>query len=128
MMTPINPNYLCLRESTRNPDVIIRAVKWALITDDGVSHRVSTLAERFFISPRTLNRRLAIAGSSFRKITEIVRREKAEIYLRETDLKISEIARQLGYSDASNFSKAFKLWTGSTPRRYRASTVRGASG
>ena len=43
----------------------------------------------------------------------------AEEYIREGDYSLSQIAFLLGFSDQSNFSRAFKRWTGSTPGDYR---------
>ncbi|MGN5643411.1 helix-turn-helix domain-containing protein, partial [Burkholderia multivorans] len=40
-----------------------------------------------------------------------------------TGLTTEIIAERLGYSDAANFSHAFKRWTGKAPRQYRATSV-----
>uniref|UniRef100_UPI00260D01D3 helix-turn-helix domain-containing protein n=1 Tax=uncultured Alcanivorax sp. TaxID=191215 RepID=UPI00260D01D3 len=47
------------------------------------------------------------------------RYRQAQRLLEKPDLSISEVAYTLGYSDVANFSKAFKRWSGVTPKRYR---------
>lgn len=46
-------------------------------------------------------------------------REFAIHYLRDTDMRVGEIATLLGYGDPSNFGAAFRTWTGKSPRAYR---------
>jgi AraC-like DNA-binding protein len=41
--------------------------------------------------------------------------------LRDPARSIDEIAARLGYSDAANFTRAFRRWTGMTPRAFRRS-------
>lgn len=73
-------------------------------------------------SPRTLHRRLAEAGSGYHDILDDVRRRLAEEFLRNIGLSIEEIAARTGFSDASNFRKAFRKWTGELPAEYRRRT------
>jgi AraC-like DNA-binding protein len=80
---------------------------------------LARIAGRLSLSERGLRRRLATEGSSYRHILREVRETLARAYLRDTRLRAEEIAERLGYSDASNFSHAFKHWTGITPGAYR---------
>jgi AraC-like DNA-binding protein len=73
------------------------------------------MAERLAMSERTLRRRLADAGTSYQGVLDDVRRGLAEDYLRSTALSVQEIAELLGYSEATNFCRAFVKWTGATP-------------
>jgi AraC-like DNA-binding protein len=84
---------------------------------------LSRVAERLALSERGLRRRLTAENTSFRRILEEVRETLARAYLRDTRLQVEEIAERLGYSDAANFSHAFRRWTGSAPGRYRADTA-----
>ncbi|MDR2837111.1 MAG: AraC family transcriptional regulator [Azonexus sp.] len=77
------------------------------------------IAERLYQSPRTLHRRLAEEGSSFRAIKDALRRDLALARLSKTALPIAQIAADLGYADASAFYRAFVEWTGMAPARYR---------
>jgi len=70
-------------------------------------------------SPRTLNRRLARAGTGFRRLLEQVRREQATELLDDRTLTIASIAERLGYSDSANFSRAFRRWYGISPGHFR---------
>ena len=71
------------------------------------------------MSTRTLHRRLADGGTSFRELLEQTRASLAEGYLHQTDMPITEISYLLGFSDVASFSRAFKRWTGSTPKHFR---------
>ena len=57
-----------------------------------------------------------------RKFTEILlekRMERAVLLMKNTTLSVEEISAMLGYSNHSNFYKAFKDYYGTTPREYR---------
>jgi AraC-like DNA-binding protein len=80
---------------------------------------LETIAARLCSTPRTIQRKLAQEGTSFKDLVEDVRKNLALEYLRSTVLTMEEIALRLGYSDAPSFSHAFKRWTGSSPRESR---------
>ncbi|GAA4095282.1 AraC family transcriptional regulator [Zhongshania borealis] len=77
------------------------------------------VAKALFTSKRTLSRRLAREGSSYRAITEKVLSELAIRHLAEKGLSIDKIALMLGYSDAAAFRKAFHRWYEKSPSEYR---------
>lgn len=77
------------------------------------------LAREMHLSPRTLKRRLSADGSSYRMLLDESRRARAETMLRQEGPSIEEVAALLGYSDAANFTRAFRRWTGATPAAYR---------
>lgn len=79
--------------------------------------RIGTIAVKLGVSRRTLARRLAAEGLTFRKVLDNLRFELSKRYLREEDLPISEIAWLLGYRETSALNHAFKRWTGSAPKR-----------
>jgi AraC-like DNA-binding protein len=70
------------------------------------------------VSPRQLQRKLKEEGLTFQQITESVRLELALGMLRNRNLSINAIAYRLGYAEPSVFRRAFKKWTGSTPKEY----------
>jgi AraC-like DNA-binding protein len=80
---------------------------------------MAVVARRMNLSVRTLRRRLAQQNTSFRAVAQDVQRHLAAQYLRETTLAIADVAQLLGYFDTPTFSRAFKSWTGSTPRAFR---------
>jgi AraC-like DNA-binding protein len=69
--------------------------------------------------PQTLRRRLQEEGSSFHDIKLQVRRDRAIYLLGEESVSIERIAEAVGYTESSNFVRAFKEWTGMTPRQFR---------
>jgi AraC-like DNA-binding protein len=81
--------------------------------------RLETVARDLAVSPRTLQRRLAAAGSSFDALVDDAAREIAEKQLRESSLSLAEIAYLVGYSEPASFHRAFKRWTGTTPHAFR---------
>jgi AraC-like DNA-binding protein len=81
---------------------------------------IEAVARALATAPRTLQRRLAAAGSSFQSLVELTRREAAERYLAASALSIAEIGYLLGYSEAAAFHRAFKRWNGRTPHTFRA--------
>ena len=70
-------------------------------------------------SPRSLQRTLDRAGISYRDLTKRLELDRARVLLRDTDLRLREISQLLGYRDPSSFSRAFRHWTGVSPRDYR---------
>ena len=79
-----------------------------------------SIASRLAISPRTLRRRLADHGYSFQDAKNLARQNRAKYYLSHTSMPLSEIAYELGYSELSAFSRAFRGWVGETPQNYRS--------
>jgi AraC-like DNA-binding protein len=80
---------------------------------------IDTIAAKLGYSRQTLFRRLKAEGTTFAKLLDGLRREMAMHYL--DDKTINETAYLLGFSDPAAFSRAFKRWTGSSPRRMLAS-------
>ncbi|CAK3918053.1 helix-turn-helix domain-containing protein [Vibrio crassostreae] len=72
------------------------------------------------MTKRTLQRNLKSNGILFKLAKEQVRKSKAKQLLDETNLSVQEISWQLGYSDLSNFNRAFKGWVGTTAPSYRS--------
>lgn len=77
------------------------------------------VARRLGMSERTLHRRLADEGVSFREINQRARRDVAESLLSDGRNSLVEVAFLTGFSDQSAFQRAFKTWTGETPLSYR---------
>lgn len=77
------------------------------------------VADEMHMAPRTLRRRLSELGTSFHEIVEQLRRGLAVEYLVTTAQPVEDIAGQLGYSDPSNFGRAFRRWTGMSPTAWR---------
>ncbi len=80
-----------------------------------VSVTRTEIARRLGMSEKTLERRLGESGLSFSVVLQRTRESLADMFLKTPGMTIDEIARKLGYSDRSAFTKAYKRWTGHTP-------------
>lgn len=80
---------------------------------DGLAHRLG-------LGPRTLQRRLALHGTSYRALLDRAKLIRAMSLLRETDLSVTQIALALGYQESPNFTRAFKKMSKSTPTEFRS--------
>ena len=81
---------------------------------------IEEVSSSMLITSRTLRRQLAAEGASFRGLVDQVRREVATDLLAAGELTIEQVAAEVGYTEPSTFTHAFKRWTGMTPRTYRA--------
>ena len=78
------------------------------------------VARNLHRSVSSLQRALKAEGVTYKQILDETRRSLAEQYVRQRQYSLSEIAYLLGFSDQSNFSRAFKRWTGQRPTEFRA--------
>ena len=106
----------------------------ALIDETGLDHQVrmavserlsegvpslSDVAKALGMSGRTLQRRLSDLELSFQSLVDHARRDLSQKLLKETAYSLAEIAFLTGFSEQSGFTRAFKRWSGKTPRSYR---------
>jgi AraC-like DNA-binding protein len=80
---------------------------------------IEDIAGSLHISSRTLQRRLQDAGASFQRVLEEARHQLARYYLNNSVLELNEAAYLLGYEDANSFVRAFRVWEGIPPARWR---------
>lgn len=80
---------------------------------------LENIAMEMAMSTRTLQRVLDSAGTSFRRLTENIRKAIARRYLTETVIPLYEVAFMCGFSEQSAFSRAAKDWFGVSPKEYR---------
>jgi AraC-like DNA-binding protein len=90
-----------------------------LMASPGQLPSLSEVAEMVHMSERTLRRKVEAEGTSFGAIVDDVRASLASEYLKTTKMKTEDIAALTGFSDAANFRRAFKRWTGKSPSEYR---------
>lgn len=101
----------------------------SLLTSDRVrAHLISNasggvseveIAQALFISKRTLARRLADEGTTYREIRERLFSDLAGRYLKDKHVSVEAIAASLGYHDAANFRRAFRRWFSISPQEFR---------
>jgi len=96
-----------------------RTVRTALARSLDGALDFDAVARSLGTSPRTLHRRLADEGTSFRAIKDGIRRELALERLEKTRASVADIAAELGYSEPSAFFRAFRGWTGVSPSAHR---------
>jgi len=80
---------------------------------------IDRVAATLGTSRRSLQRGLATHGVSYTDLLTAVRLRRAADWLSHTDRPVVEIALDLGYSDPSNFTRAFRRETGVSPRTFR---------
>ena len=80
---------------------------------------IEGLAHLLALGPRTIQRRLVDAGTSYRNIVARVRVERALELLQETDIPIFQISGELSYSAPTHFARAFRRATGRSPDEIR---------
>lgn len=86
---------------------------------EGQYPQMPRIAAMLNLSPRTFRRRLDEEQQSYQKLLDRVRAEHATRYLQNTRLPLSSIAYMVGFSDASNFRRAYQKWTGVSPQDVR---------
>lgn len=79
---------------------------------------IEEVAAKLNVTPRTLQRRLRAEGVVFRDLVESMRQQHARRLLAVGQKSIGQVSDLLGYSDVTNFSRAFRRWTGRSPRDY----------
>ncbi|WP_162271298.1 AraC family transcriptional regulator [Luteitalea pratensis] len=78
-----------------------------------------TMAEALGTTRRTLSRRLAAEGTSFRDLHDDVRAEFARVMLGDQGSSVADVAFFLDYSERAAFHRAFRRWTGQTPGEFQ---------
>lgn len=84
---------------------------------------MDAIADKMGVSRQTLFRQLKAEGTTFEKVLDELRHQLALQYLRGRKVSVNETAYLVGFSEPAAFSRAFKRWTGVSPR-----DARGANG
>jgi AraC-like DNA-binding protein len=115
----LSRRYENLHKSLAARAPIVERVIALLVRSGKFAVPVSDAARALAMSQRTLQRRLAEHGVSYREVQQLARAREARRLLGYEDMSVSEIAWQLGYTDVPSFSNAFKVWTGLSPTEWR---------
>jgi AraC-like DNA-binding protein len=85
----------------------------------GARPGVASVAKSLGMSPRTMQRRLGELGTTYQEVLDDVRLRSARRLLTSTDLAMGEIAFVLGFEEVNSFMRAFHIWEGTTPAKWR---------
>ena len=94
-------------------------VRSELLSAPGKMPGLDAVAASLHLHPRTLRRRLAEEGTSFRALTNDVRSTLAVELLSQVGLTVEQVARRLGYAETAAFNHAFARWFGLAPNEFR---------
>jgi AraC-like DNA-binding protein len=84
---------------------------------------IDTIAGKLGLSRQTLFRKLKGEGVTFEKVLDELRHKLALHYLNGKKVPVNQTAYLVGFSEPAAFSRAFKRWTGSSPRTMQVSNV-----
>ncbi|PNG25837.1 AraC family transcriptional regulator [Methylocella silvestris] len=102
------------------PDDFLSCVSHVLLCETLAGRpSIHMVARRFGLPPRTLQRKIAERGATFESMLRATLLRQASVFLNEPDLSIADLAYELGYSDPAHFTRAFRNWTGMSPRDWR---------
>ena len=99
--------------------VLARVSKHLINSMDGSDLSIEAVARRLGMSPRSLQRRLADEKTRYNDVLADVRAEFAKRYLTRGSVSASEVGYLIGFTEPPAFFKAFKRWTGMTPREFQ---------
>ena len=115
-----HPSFHVLTQPRRSSSISIKLRWWIERTlKEGKDPILKSASDYIGFTQQTLRRRLAEEGITFYQLKEETRRDIAIYMLKDSSLSVEDIAFQAGFSEASTFIRAFKRWTGMTPRAYR---------
>ncbi|MET0592972.1 MAG: helix-turn-helix domain-containing protein [Polyangiaceae bacterium] len=82
------------------------------------------IARAIGLGTRTLRRRLAEEGTTLREVLDAVRFDLATARLARSEVSLARIAFELGFSDQTALSRAFRRWSGQSPAEFRRAISR----
>ncbi|HEY7194549.1 MAG TPA: AraC family transcriptional regulator ligand-binding domain-containing protein [Gemmatimonadales bacterium] len=115
--TPLSPGPRAVQ------DTVAAQVRAAVASRIGDAPDIARIARQLAMGTRTLQRRLAAEGVSYKDLVDHARRDAAQRLLEDRSLAVAEVGYLLGFSEPSAFHRAFKRWCGVTPLEYRKSVV-----
>ena len=115
---------LLLSRLPRGPDLIERTRRAIGGRLRGGDPSLEGVARELGMSERSLQRHLGELGYTYNALADEVREATARLYLEQPDIALAEIGYLLGFAEQSTFTRAFKRWTGCTPRQARTQAMR----
>lgn len=103
----------------RRDRLLVQRVRRLLAEHPGEALDADAIARHLHLSTRSLHRHLRDEGASLQGLKDEVRRERAVELLCRTEKPVKQVALAVGFADEKAFARAFKAWTGETPRDCR---------
>jgi AraC-like DNA-binding protein len=116
MTTPEREHGPISDESSVLCDEVRRVLRTRIAQGDA---SLAGVADALGLHPRTLHRRLAESGATFKSLVNEIRHEAARQLLEQTTMPLGRIATLLGYADASSFTRSFRSRAGMPPASWR---------
>jgi AraC-like DNA-binding protein len=117
-----------LSEESREPETLSSQVSHLVARRMGAGPlTLSSVAQELGFSARSFQRRLAEERTTFRSLVRDQRRTLAESLMKDRSATVTDVAHNVGYSETAVLSRAFKVWTGASPRAFARAT-RGLAG
>lgn len=104
-----------LHDARRGAGLFARDVQSEILRYLPLGAHIDDVAKGLGLSRRSLQRRLATSGSTYRILVEGIREIRARSLIKKSSLSLSDITFLLGYSEQSAFNHAYKRWTGESP-------------
>jgi AraC-like DNA-binding protein len=102
---------------------LVHRVRYLLLEHADAFPSAEDIAEILRMTSRTLRNHLREQGTSFQGILDDLRHQLAIDYLEKSDLSLAEVSVLVGFNDPSNFRRAFKKWTGTSPSEFRSAAA-----
>ncbi len=117
LLTAFDQHATAALEALDNRTSLVGRVNQELVTQmKGEAPTITTVASTLAMSARNLQRGLAAEGTTFQALLDDARRELAVRHLSEPNATIAKVAWLVGFSEPSAFHRAFRRWTGHSPR------------
>lgn len=116
-----SPSDTALVEATKKYDTLEQAVQSFCnehMSDPKLD--ITKTARACRLHPKALSRKLFNEGTSFKAILDEQRRRYATAAIGEGKMAVTEIALRTGFTQASNFTRAYRRWTGESPSEAKA--------
>lgn len=106
----------------QSDEILIKKVKQTIRKTPFTQVSLEQLGETLHMSPRSLRRHLQAQGVNYKTLLENERKRLALKRIENSEHSLDDIAHELGYHNASSFSRAFKRWFGQSPLHYKQAT------
>lgn len=115
--------FIYLMDRPDNDNSLVARIRTMIKGDVGGNFpEFSIIAQSLNLTTATLRRRLRAEGSSYQQLKDDIRRDTAIYHLGRGKLNMDQVAESVGFSEPTSFFRAFKRWTGVTPRAYVSKT------